>query len=337
MPAAALRCSRDLRFVWVSQQCEAGRGEAAEGSAGSPMADLLGAPAMRELQRHIERVLCGEQVQHERLADFKGLRRRWVRSVYTPTFDAAGAVDGWVAVAFDIHDRKLAEEALKEADRRKDEFLAVLAHELRNPLAPIRNAAAILGRKGSQDPEVAWSQGVIERQLEQLSRLIDDLVDIERIARGRFVLRKDHVPLETVIDMALESTRPVVNAAGHHLSVLLPSERAVIAADPARLAQVVATLLQNAARPSRLRGSIGLTASIEGAEVAVTVEDSGVGLEPEVAARLFDAGSRSRAGEDTTRPGIGLTLARGIVALHGGRIEAKSRAEGQGAEFVVRL
>jgi two-component system CheB/CheR fusion protein len=335
MPAGALRCSRDLRFLWANQQYARWLGETPERIAGMRMADLLGAQAMRELQPQIERVLGGEQVEHERCVDFKGLRRRWVRSVFTPTFDASGAVDGWVAIAMDIHDRKSAEEALKEADRRKDEFLAVLAHELRNPLAPIRNAVAILGRKGPQDPEVAWSQGVIERQLEQLSRLIDDLLDIERIARGRFVLRKDAVPLETVIDMALESSRPVVNAAGHHLSVLLPAEGAVVEADAARLAQVFATLLKNAAKHVRARGSIGLAATIEGPEVAVAVEDNGVGLEPDAAARLFQGGRM--AAEDTARLGVGLTLVQGIVALHGGRIEAKSRGADQGSEFVVRL
>jgi len=299
MPAAALRCSRDLRFLWVNRQYARWLGETPERIAGMRMADILGAQAMRELQQQIERVLAGEQVEHERLVDLKGLCRRWVRSVYTPTRDTAGAVDGWVAIAFDIHDRKSAEEALKEADRRKDEFLAVLAHELRNPLAPIRNAVAILGRKGPQDPEVAWSQGVIERQLEQLSRLIDDLLDIERIARGRFVLRKDHVPLETVIDMALESSRPVVNAAGHHLSVLLPTEGAAVEADASRLAQVFATLLKNAAKHVRARGSIGLTATIEGAEVAVAVEDSGIGLEP----RRRRASSRAAAWHPRTRRG----------------------------------
>jgi len=149
------------------------------------------------------------------------------------------------------------------------------------------------------------------------------------------VLRKDHVPLETVIDMALESSRPVVNAAGHHLSVLLPTEGAAVEADASRLAQVFATLLKNAAKHVRARGSIGLTATIEGAEVAVAVEDSGIGLEPEAAARLFQGGRM--APEDTARLGVGLTLVQGIVTLHGGRIEAKSRGAGQGSEFIVRL
>src|SRR6266850_2706256 len=225
---------------------------------------------------------------------------------------AAGRVDGWVATGMDIH-------AAKEADRRKDEFLATLAHELRGPLAPIRNAVAILGRKGPQDPEVAWSQGVIERQIEQLSRLIDDLLDIERISRGNFLLRRERVPLEAAIDMALEAARPVVNAAGHHLSVLLPSERVVIDADPARLAQVFSTLLKNAARHMQARGSISLTATVESGAVLVHIEDTGVGMSAEA------------------EPGVGLTLVRGVLALHQGSMEIRPADSGPGTEVVVRL
>ena len=162
MPAAALRCSRDLRFLWVNPHYARWLGTTPEAIAGRPMAELLGASAMRELQPFIDRVLKGQPVDHERLVDFPGIRRRWVRSIYTPTRDARGEVDGWVAVAIDVDDRRVAEEALREGERRKDEFLAALAHELRNPLAPMRNAVAILGRKGSFDPEVVWSRGVME-------------------------------------------------------------------------------------------------------------------------------------------------------------------------------
>src|SRR5262245_39604421 len=319
MPAAALRCSRDLRFLWVNPHYARWFGVAPEAIAGRPMQELLGAAAIRELRGHIDRVLKGEQVDFERRVDFPGLRRRWVRSIYTPTRDARGAVDGWVAVAVDVHDRKAAEQALKESERKKDEFLAALAHELRNPLAPMRNAVAILGRKGPLDPEVAWSRGVMERQIDQLSRLIDDLLDIERIARGRFELRTERVPLEMVVDMALESSRPQINASGHHLSVLLPAERVHVEADPHRLAQVFATLLRNAAKHMPQRGSISVSAAVEGGEVAVAVSDDGVGFEGE------------------TPPGVGLQLVRGILALHRGQLEAKSEGRGHGSEFVVRL
>ena len=264
MPAAAVHCARDQTFLWVNPRYASWMARPAAGIIGRKLGEVIGAEAMRAIEPYIERVLKGEQVQYERLARFAGLGERWLSWMYMPTYGAGREPDGWVAIGTDIHDRKLAEEALKAEHQRKDEFLAALAHELRNPLAPIRNAVAILARKGPQDPEVAWSQSVIERQVEQLSRLIGDLVDIERIARGKLALHAERVPLEQIVDMALESSRPHVNAAGHHLSVLLPSERAMIEGDPARLAQAFATLLKNAAKHTPAQGTITLSAAVEG-------------------------------------------------------------------------
>jgi PAS domain S-box-containing protein len=326
MPAAVVRCARDGRFLWVNRRYADWLALPVTEIVGRPLPEIIGAEAMRAIQPYVDRVLKGEQVQYERLAEFKGLGRRWLSWSYTPTFGAAGEPDGWVAIGTDIHDRKLAEEALKEEHQRKDEFLAALAHELRNPLAPMRNAVAILEKKAPMDPEVAWSRGVIERQIDQLSRLIGDLVDIERIARGRFELRKARIALESVVDMALESSRTHITAAGHRLSVLLPSERAMLDADPARLAQAFATLLKNAAQHTPAQGSISFSATLEGAEVVVSVEDSGAGLSPPAAAQLFSGGA-----------GVGLSLVHGIVSLHGGRIEARSAGPGRGSEFILRL
>ena len=324
MPAAAVHCDREQRYLWVNAQYERWVGRPGEAIIGRTLSDILGAAQVREVQGYIERVLAGDQVQYERLADLRGLGRRWIGVTMRPTVGASGRPDGWVGIIIDIHDRKHAEQALREADARKDEFLAALAHELRNPLAPMRNAVAILGRKGPLDPEVAWSQGVLERQIDQLSRLIDDLLDIERIARGRLVLRKERVPLEVIVDMALESSRPQVTAAGHHLSVLLPSERVALDADPARLAQALSTLIKDAAQHTSERGSISLGAAIEGRTVLVSVEDEGGAIDPDIAGRL-------------SRPGLALKLVQGIVALHGGSVEAKSAAGGTGTELVVRL
>jgi two-component system CheB/CheR fusion protein len=312
VPVAAVRCDREGRFLWVNSTYAKWAGRPARDIIGRRIGEIAGARAMREIQPFVDRVVAGEQVAYERIVELPGLGRRWVKWAYTPTHESAGRVDGWVATGMDI-------QGAKEADRRRDEFLATLAHELRGPLAPIRNAVAILGRKGPQDPEVAWSQGVIERQIEQLSRLIDDLLDIERISRGKFLLRHERVPLEAAIDMALEAARPAVNAAGHHLSVLLPSERVVIDADPARLAQVFSTLLKNAARHMQARGSISLTATVESGAVLVHIEDSGVGLAP------------------GAEPGVGLTLVRGVLALHQGSLELRTPDSGSGTEAVVRL
>ncbi|MFN2644487.1 MAG: response regulator [Burkholderiales bacterium] len=312
MPVAAVRCDRNGRFLWVSPTYAEWAGRAAQKLIGARIGDVIGAAAMREIQPFVDRVLAGEPVQYERLVSLPGLGRRWIKWAYTPTVDAASRIDGWVSTGMDIHDAK-------EAERKRDQFLATLAHELRNPLAPIRNAVSILGRKGSQDPEVAWSQVVIERQIEQLSRLIDDILDIERISRGKFDLKKSSLPLEVVIDMALEASRPQINAAGHHLSVLLPSERVLIDADAARLAQVFSILLRDAASRMKARGSINLTATVETGAVLVRVEDAGTG-----AAR-------------PSEQGVGLALVRGILALHHGSLEERVSESGHGFEAVVRL
>jgi signal transduction histidine kinase len=320
MPAAAVRCARDRSFLWVNPCYASWLARSPASIIGRKLSEVIGAEAALAIEPYVERVLKGEEVRYERLASFPGLGERWVDWMYTPTGD------GWVAIGTDIHDRKLAEEALRQEQQRKDAFLAALAHELRNPLAPIRNAVAILEKKGPLDPEVAWSRAVIERQIEQLSSLIGDLVDLERIATGKLALRRERVALEAVIDMALETSRAHINAGGHRLSVLMPSERAMLDADPARLAQALATLLKNAAKHTPAQGTIGLSAAIEGRGVAIAVEDSGAGLGPQEAEELFKR-----------RAGVGLNLVQGIVRLHRGTIEVRSAGRGRGTEFVVRL
>jgi PAS domain S-box-containing protein len=339
IPSAVLQCDRDARCRWVNPTYERWTGRPAQELVGMPLSEILGEAAMAELQPHIDRVLAGEHVHYERLVDLPGFSRRWVSAVLSPTYSPERSPDGWVIVSTDIHERKVMEEALKEADRRKDEFLATLAHELRNPLAPIRNAASILRKKGPLAPEIAWSTDVIERQVDQMSRLVDDLIDIGRITGGTLVMRKQRMPLERAIDMALETSRPNVNQAGHFLSVLMPGESAIVEADPVRLAQVFSNLLNNAAKYTEPGGSLCLSASIEGDEVVVSVEDSGVGLPPEVAEALFRPFSGFARLEERGQGmlGVGLTLVRGIVKLHGGKVEARSAGPGKGTEFIVRL
>ena len=338
MSAAVCRTGNDLRYLWMNPEYARWLGMTVDAAVGKPVADLLGPSQMREVAPYIARVLQGEQVHYERLADMPGLGRRWVRVVFTPIVDNAGQVDGWVTICTDIHDRRLAEEALREADRRKDDFLATLAHELRNPLAPIRNAAAILARKGPLDPELAWSREVIARQVEQMSRLIDDLLDIERISRGKFLVRRESIALEQAIDMALEMSRPYITAAGHRLSVLMPNERVMVDADVTRLAQVFSNLLNNAAKFTPPRGAISLAVEAEDNAVSVTVEDSGIGFPPEMGERLFRPYAQlsgPQAGQGGL--GIGLSLVQGIVQLHGGTVVARSEGAGKGARFTVRL
>jgi PAS domain S-box-containing protein len=338
MSAGVVRVSADLRYVWVNRVFASWVGKSPGEIIGRPIAEVISEHDWHELRPHVERALRGERVEYERRARFAA-GERWIYSAMEPTRDEDGVPNGLVAVVSDIHDRKLMEETLRQAERRKDEFLATLAHELRNPLAPIRNAVAILGKKDALDPELSWSREVIERQVDQMSRLIDDLLDIARIAGGKLLIRKERLPLERAIDMALETSRPHINAAGHSLSVLLPSERVTVEADPARLAQVFSNLLNNAARYTERHGEIALTAEVDRDEVLVSVQDNGIGFRPEVAERLFEPFSQLTRSNERSHGGlgIGLSLVQGIVALHGGSVEARSRGPGQGAEFVVRL
>jgi PAS domain S-box-containing protein len=229
--------------------------------------------------------------------------------------------------------------ALKEADRRKDEFLATLAHELRTPLAPIHNALQIL-RLAGKDGAVARSvYEMMDRQVNHMVRLVDDLMEVSRITRGKLDLRRERVDLAMIVGSAVETTRPLIDAAGHLLTVDLGGETIELDADPVRLAQVFGNLLNNAAKYTGNGGQITLRAERHGASVVVSVRDNGAGIRPEVLASVFDPfvqGERSYSRAQGGL-GIGLTLARSIVVLHGGSIEARSGGLGQGSDFIVRL
>jgi len=229
--------------------------------------------------------------------------------------------------------------ALREADRRKDEFLATLAHELRNPLAPIGNAVQVLRLRAHDDPTVDELAAVMERQVRHLVRLVDDLLEMSRITRGRIELRAEHATIESILNNAVETSRPLIDAADHHLTVTVPSEPLVINGDPVRLAQVFANLLNNAAKYTDPAGRILLTAYREGKAVVVTVRDSGHGIPPEMLPRVFDLflqlpdpAARKHGGL-----GIGLTLVKTLVEMHGGTVRAYSAGPGKGSEFTVRL
>jgi PAS domain S-box-containing protein len=228
---------------------------------------------------------------------------------------------------------------LREADRRKDEFVATLAHELRNPLAPIRNAARLLQARAADDAEVAWSRDVIERQVTHMSRLLEDLLDASRIAQGKLELRRALVPLAEVVEGALETCRPMIDSAGHELHVSLPPAALLVDADPVRIAQVFCNLLANAAKYTERGGRIDVEAKQEGREAVVAVRDTGIGIAPEMRGRLFqlfaqDANSAQRSQGGL---GIGLSLVKGLVELHGGRVEARSDGPQCGSEFIVTL
>jgi PAS domain S-box-containing protein len=239
----------------------------------------------------------------------------------------------------DVTRQREVEQALRDADRRKDEFLATLAHELRNPLAPIRNAVELMRLDGSGDDGSGETLQVIDRQTRQMTRLVDDLLDVSRITRDTIELRKERVELAALVASAVETSRPLIAAAGHTLSVLLPPEPVPLDADAARLAQIFANLLNNSAKYTNRGGHIAIEARTTGREVVATVRDNGIGISCEALPFVFDMFWQvdRTLGRAQGGLGIGLTLVRRLVELHGGTVEAQSEGIGKGSEFVVRL
>jgi PAS domain S-box-containing protein len=268
-----------------------------------------------------------------------GMLSTHFRSPHRPGEQDLRRLDLYVRQAADFIERCRTDEVLRRADRQKDEFLATLAHELRNPLAPVRNAIQILRLKGPLSPDVQWARDVIDRQMQQMTRLIDDLMDLSRITRNRIELRKGRVDLARVLHGAVETSRPLIDGSGHELSVLLPPEPLYVDADPARLAQVFANLLNNAARYSERHGRIVLKAERQGSDVAVSVRDQGIGIPEEMLPRIFDSFTQVNRSLERSQGGlgIGLTLVKRLVEMHGGSVAAHSDGAGRGSEFVVRL
>ncbi|HST00373.1 MAG TPA: ATP-binding protein, partial [Usitatibacter sp.] len=238
----------------------------------------------------------------------------------------------------DVTERKHAEDDLREADRRKDEFLAILAHELRNPLAPIRNSLHIFRLAGVQDPSVARVTEMMERQVAHMVRMVDDLLEVSRISRGKIELRRERVELAGVLRSAVDTSLPLIEANRHKLSVQVPPEPLVLDADPVRLAQVFANLLNNAAKYTPAGGTIDVDVTVEEGMAVICVKDNGEGIPQQMLSRVFNMFTQVNPGERAQGGlGIGLTLARTLVNLHGGSIEAFSHGPGRGCEFLVRL
>jgi PAS domain S-box-containing protein len=264
---------------------------------------------------------------------------RWVRDRGFPIRDPSGEVYRIVGLAEDITERKRAEESLREADRRKDEFLAMLAHELRNPLAPIRNAVELIKLLAPEEPNLRRARDLIERQVVHLARLVDDLLDVSRITRGKIKLHKEPLELGGVLARAVEASRPLVEARGHQLTVSLPRDPVPLLGDATRLAQVFSNLLSNAAKYTEEGGRIEVVAEAAGGEAVVRVRDTGVGIPADLMPQVFDLftqGDRSLARSEGGL-GIGLTLVKSLVEMHGGRVELFSGGPGEGTEARVRL
>lgn len=246
---------------------------------------------------------------------------------------------GVVCHFYDLSERQRYEQALREADRRKDEFLATLAHELRNPLAPIRSAVQMLRLKPADDEETRWGRDVIERQVAQMSRLLDDLLDVSRITRRNLPLHLQRIALADVVASAVETSRPVIESQRHTLEVEPPDKSLFINGDAVRMSQVLANLLNNAAKYTPRGGQIRLRTAREGDEAVIRIIDNGIGIAPHIMPHIFEMFWQEEPAIERTRGGlgIGLSLVKGLVERHGGRIEAHSEGRGKGSTFTVRV
>jgi signal transduction histidine kinase len=233
--------------------------------------------------------------------------------------------------------RERAAEQLREADRRKDEFLAVLAHELRNPLAPIRNSLHILRVTSQHDSAADHVSEMMERQVDHMVRLVEDLLEVSRVTRGKIELRMEPVEVAVIVRSAVETSRPLIEAGGHRLTVSLPPETLTLTADPVRVTQVLTNLLNNAARYTDAGGQVWLTTWREAEGVAISVRDNGTGIPPEMLASVFELFTQVDRHASKGGLGIGLTLVKKLVEMHGGSVTAHSEGRGRGSEFVVRL
>jgi PAS domain S-box-containing protein len=266
-------------------------------------------------------------------------RVTWLSGSGIRLLDDTGQITGYIGTVTDITQLKLAEQSLMAADQRKDEFLATLAHELRNPLAPIRNSLEILRLAPPDEALLRNTREVMERQLSHLVRLVDDLLDVSRITRDRLELRKQRVELASIVYQAIEACRPMIESLGQELAVSMPAESLYVDADPVRLAQVFGNLIHNACKYTERNGHVRVSAALDGDEAVVKVNDDGVGIPPEKLLHVFEMFAQIDRSLEQSHGGlgIGLTLAKRLVEMHGGSVQAHSAGAGQGSEFVVRL
>jgi PAS domain S-box-containing protein len=321
---------------------------------GKPITIIIPPELQDEERRILDQVRHGERVDHfDTIRITKDGRRIAISLTVSPVRDSKGTIVGASKVARDVSERKAAERALREselrlraseealldADRRKDEFLALLAHELRNPLAPIRYALAANKKQGRTADQQRRAEEVIERQVTHMSRLLDDLLDVSRITRGTLELKKSPTELTLVVGSAIETARPVLDAKHHALALDLPQQAVRLDADAVRLAQVFSNLLINAAKYTDPGGRIVLRATQLGDELTVAISDNGIGISEDMKPRLFTLFSQAQSAKGRSEGGlgVGLSLVRGLVSLHGGTVEARSDGLGKGSEFIVRI
>ena len=338
VPALISYIAADGTYRFANKLYETWFGTQAEKLNGRHVKDLLGAAAFEVIRPRLARAFEGTRVFFEQQIPFVGGARE-VAVHYIPDVDAGGKVLGVVSLTEDVSARKRAVKSLREADRRKDDFLAILAHELRNPLTPIRNVAYILGR-GSHDAGTVRRAGdLLERQVNHMARLVDDLLDVTRIMRGRTELNRSSVEIGAVVGAALETVRPQLDARRQKVGLTREDESLFVNGDTVRLYQVVANLLGNAVKYSPEGAQIHVTLHGTADQVILSVRDEGVGIDPQMLPHIFDQFLQGDRSVDRAQGGlgIGLTIVRHVVEMHGGQVQARSAGLGCGSEFLVRL
>ena len=322
---------RECRFTYLNQRALDHFGETRQSLLGEVIWDVFPLTRATVFQQEYERAL-----REQRSVSFETISlisNRWIEVRAYPTQQG-------LAVYFrDVSDRKLAEQQLREANQRKSEFLAILAHELRNPLAPLRNGLHLLKLRSDADPTVSQTVSMMDRQMTHLVRLVDDLLDVSRITSGKLELRPRKILLTEVLGHAVESARVLIESNRHELTVTYRAENLLVDGDPDRLTQVFSNLLLNAAKYTKAGGQISLSLDHEKDEAIITVQDNGVGIPPQALDQVFDMFTQVRSAEAQGAEGlgIGLSLVRTLVQMHSGTVCAFSEGPGQGARFTVRL
>jgi signal transduction histidine kinase/CheY-like chemotaxis protein len=338
MSIGVAQCNRQMEYVWVNRAYARLIGcapDQIEQIPGRRIEDVLGRATFERLEPSFLRVLNGDSAEFEGESGVDP--NRWIHARYTPLWNGDPAPIGWVTVINDLTERRALEEQLRDTNRRKDAFLATLAHELRNPLAPIRYATQLM-KPGTPAEMAADARRMIERQLEHMARLLDDLLDVSRITRGTLEIRRDTLDLRAALRLAIDAARPLAKAVEHEIRVELPDDPLPVSGDETRLIQVVGNIIDNAIKFTSPGGTIFVSAAIEAAMVVATVRDTGRGMSPELLPSIFEMFVQGEPNSETQSGlGIGLTLAKQMIDLHGGRIEARSEGPRRGSEFRVLL
>jgi PAS domain S-box-containing protein len=332
-------CDRQMRYIFVNRSYASHLQVNPDSILGKRIPEVIGEQAFRAIEPYIQRALAGERVEFEIEVPYGSQQTRFMHCVYVPDRDElSGETHGIVAALSDITDRRRLEEQLREADRRKDEFLAVLSHELRNPLAPIRNAVHFLKTRGTADVSARSAYEIIERQTRHLTRLVDDLMEIARITDGRIQLQQEPVSLALAVTNAVDACRPMIDEARQRLTVQIEDQSLSVTGDIVRLSQVVTNLLNNASKYTPSQGHIEVRLYREGSHGVIRVADTGAGIPADMSARIFDMFVQLDPHAPRAKGlGVGLALTKRLTELHGGTIEVHSEGKDRGSTFRVRF